>query len=99
MSAATLTTDLALVRQWCKLLHLPTVAAQAEPLAAAAVREQQTPLRYVEALLAAEVEERERNVVGRRIKEARFPAVKTWEEFDSAAAPHLPLARLRQLLT
>jgi DNA replication protein DnaC len=48
-------------------------------------------------LLEAEIEERERNVVGRRLKDAHFPKVKTLEEFNFEVAPHLPATRLRQL--
>ena len=36
-------------------------------------------------------------MVGRRLKDARFPKVKTLEEFNFEVAPHLPAARLRQL--
>ncbi len=52
---------------------------------------------YLETLLEAEMEERERNVVGRRLKEAHFPKVKTLEEFNFEVASHLPAARLRKL--
>lgn len=47
---------------------------------------------YLEALLAAELEERERNAVARRIFEAKLPRVKTLEEFDFAQAPHRALS-------
>jgi hypothetical protein len=43
------------------------------------------------------VDERERNVVKRRIKEARFPKVKTLEEFHFETASHIPSSRLRKL--
>jgi len=49
------------------------------------------------------VDERERNVVKRRIvvkrsiKEVHFPRVKTLEEFDFETASHIPSARLRKL--
>jgi DNA replication protein DnaC len=43
-------------------------------------------LTYLDALLEAEVEERERNVMKRRVKEAHFPKVKTLQEFDFEAA-------------
>jgi DNA replication protein DnaC len=48
-------------------------------------------------LLEAEVEERDRRAVLRRIKEALFPAVKTLEEFDLQSAPHLPVALTKKL--
>jgi DNA replication protein DnaC len=66
-------------------------------LAEEAVSRKQSHLGYLEALLEAEIEERERRAVVRRIKEAHFPAVKTLEEFDFQSAPHLPAAQLRRL--
>jgi hypothetical protein len=43
------------------------------------------------------VDERERNVVKRRIKETHFLKVKTLEEFDVETASHIPSSRLRKL--
>jgi DNA replication protein DnaC len=45
----------------------------------------------------AEIEERERRAVIRRINEAHFPVVKTLEEFDFQSAPHISAAQLRRL--
>jgi DNA replication protein DnaC len=42
---------------------------------------------YLEALLAAELEDRERRAIERRIKEAHLPRVKTLDEFDFRQAP------------
>jgi DNA replication protein DnaC len=44
-------------------------------------------VRYPEALLGAEIEEREHHAVTRRIFEARMPQVKTLEEFDFGKTP------------
>jgi len=85
--------EVASIRQLCRGLHMPTVAAQCVRLAEQAVKEKRSHVAYLEALLEAEVEERERNVVTRRIKEAHFPKVKTLEEFDFEAAKHLPAAQ------
>ena len=73
----------ATIKQQCKFLRMPAVAAQYASLAEQAIRERQTHAGYLEALLAAEIEERERNTVERRIKDAHLPRVKTLEEFDS----------------
>jgi DNA replication protein DnaC len=64
------------IRQYCRMLKMPTVASQSTQLAQAAVREGHSPVQYLEALLAAEIEERERRAVARRIHEARLPRVK-----------------------
>jgi DNA replication protein DnaC len=66
---------------------MPTVASQFSTLAEQAVREKKTHTGYLEALLTAEVEERERNTIDRRIKEAHLPRVKTLEEFDYTQTP------------
>src|SRR4029078_10085637 len=52
---------------------------------------------YLEALLTAEVEERERNTIERRIKEAHLPRVKTLEELDYAQTPMVSGAKMREL--
>ena len=52
---------------------------------------------YLEALLEAEVEERARNAIARRIVEAHFPKVKTLEEFEFEKAPAVPAVLIRNL--
>src|SRR5262249_44401275 len=66
-------------------------------LAAQAERERQPYLGYLEALLAAELEERERKAVERRLKDARLPRVKTLDEFDFAQAPAVSAVQLQTL--
>jgi DNA replication protein DnaC len=85
------------IKQACKTLRLPTIAGQCSQLAEEADRQHQTYLGYLEALLAAEVEERERNTIDRRIKEAHLPRVKTLEEFDFSAVPNISPIRIREL--
>jgi DNA replication protein DnaC len=62
-----------------------------------AVKEKQSHLDYLEALLAAELEERERNTVQRRLRDARLPRLKTLEEFDFSQSPKISAAEIRQL--
>lgn len=88
---------LATIQQYARQLYLTTVAEQFARLAEEAVGKKQSHLSYLEALLQAEIEERERRAVLRRIKEAHLPAVKTLEEFDFQSAAHIPAARLRKL--
>ena len=96
MSAAKPMQQAALL-QYAKQLHLPTLGDQFVSLAEEAVKEKQSHLSYLEALLEAEVEERDRKAVTRRIQEARFPAVKTLEEFDFQSVPYIPAATVRNL--
>ena len=97
MSADTSKLQAAAIRELCKPLHLPTVAMQAMRLAEQSAKEKQSPLSFLEALLSAEVEEREQNAVARRIKEAHFPKVKTMDEFNFQEAQHLPVTLIRHL--
>jgi len=87
----------AAIQQYARQLYLTTVADQFARLAEEAARKKQSHLSYLEALLEAEIEERDRRAVIRRIKEAHFPAVKTLEEFDFPAAPHIPVAQIKKL--
>lgn len=85
------------IREHCKQLHLPTVSGQCARLAEQAERERASYLGYLDVLLQAELEERERNTVARRIKEAHLPRIKTLDEFDFSQAPALSAAQLQTL--
>src|SRR5208283_3255203 len=81
----------------CKFLRLPAVGSQCADLAELAVKEKQTHLDYLEALLTAEIEERERNTVARRLRDAHLPRMKTLEEFDFSQSPKISAGEIRQL--
>lgn len=83
--------------QQCRSLRLPAVADQCAPLADVAAKQRQTYLRYLEALLTAELEERERNTIARRIKDARLPRMKTLDDFDFSKAPQVPATKIHEL--
>jgi DNA replication protein DnaC len=87
----------AAVQQQCRALRLPAVADQCAPLADVAIKQRQTYLRYLEALLAVELEEREHNTIARRIKDARLPRMKTLEEFDFSKAPQVAATKVHEL--
>ena len=70
------------IQQYCKQLRVPTMSAQFRQLAEAAVNQQHSHLDFLEALLSAEIEEREHNLVQRRLKDARLPKTKTLDEFS-----------------
>src|SRR5262245_33180296 len=97
MNAQTLALEQATIRQYCKQLRTPTIGGQFEKMAEEAMKQKQSHLRYLEGLLAAEVEERERRVVERRLKEARLPRVKTLEEFDFGQSPRIAATEIREL--
>jgi len=89
--------DSATVEQFCRQLRLPTIASQFEGLAQEATKSNQTHIRYLAELLSAELDERERHTIERRIKESRVPRLKTLNEFDFAAAPHIQAKLVREL--
>jgi DNA replication protein DnaC len=60
-------------------------------------REKRTYLSFLEALLAAELEERERKTIERRIHEAHLPRLKTLEEFDFAQSPKVSAIQIQEL--
>jgi len=70
------------IRQHCKTLRMPTIGGQFARLAEAAAREGQSHVGYLEALLAAEMEERESRAIGRLLHEARLPRMKTLDGFE-----------------
>jgi len=82
---------------YAKELRLATLGAQFVRLAEEAASLGQSHMSYLEALLEAEMEERERNAVARRIVDAHLPKVKTLEEFEFAKAPQVPAALIRNL--
>jgi DNA replication protein DnaC len=78
-------------------LKLPTVRRRYRQLAAEAVREQQTPVAYLAALLEAEIAERSERRERRRLIDARFPAIKRLEDFIFADNPNVPQATIAAL--
>ncbi len=86
------------IAQHCKALRMPTIGMQFARMADAALREGQSHLGYLEALLSAEMEERESRAVARLLHEARLPRMKTLDEFEFDRSG-VSAARLRDLAT
>jgi DNA replication protein DnaC len=78
-------------------LKLPTVRRRFRQLAEEAVREQQTPVAYLAALMEAEMTERAERREKRRLIDARFPQIKRLEEFRFADNPKIPQATIAAL--
>jgi DNA replication protein DnaC len=87
----------ALIEAHATELKLPTVKRRFRALAAEAVREQQTPVAYLAALLEAEHQERAERRERRRLIDARFPALKRLEDFRFADNPKIPQATIAAL--
>ena len=87
----------ALIEAHAVELKLPTVRRRFRALAAEALREQQTPIAYLAALLEAEVAERAERRERRRLLDARFPLIKRLEDFRFADNPSVPQATIAAL--
>ncbi|HEX7565740.1 MAG TPA: IS21-like element helper ATPase IstB [Bradyrhizobium sp.] len=72
-----------------KALKLPTFLREYDKLAQQCAAEGADHPRYLLRLSELELIDRERRMVERRIKEARFPAVKSLDSFDFTAIPSL----------
>ena len=72
-----------------KVLKLPTFLREYEKVAGECAREGVDYPRYLLRLAELELIDRERRLVERRIREARFPAVKSLDTFDFTAMPTL----------
>jgi DNA replication protein DnaC len=87
-----------------KQLKLPTVLREYEKVARECARDGVDHARYLLRLVELELLDRERRVTERRIREARFPAVKSLDTFEFTAIPSLSkmlvleLARCEYLL-
>jgi DNA replication protein DnaC len=72
-----------------KTLKLPTFLCEYEKLARQCAAEGIDHVRYLVRLAELELIDRERRMVERRIRQAKFPAVKSLDSFDFKAIPSL----------
>ena len=86
-----------LLRHHLKKLKLPTVLREYEKLARQCAAGNVDHVRYLMRLIELEQLDREARTVERRIRDARFPAVKSLESFDFKAIPDLGKARVLDL--
>lgn len=94
MSAATPSLDTRLRR-----LRLGYMAQAVEAQNADSIREKHSYLEFLEALVDGEIATRESKALMKRIKGARFPVVKTLEEFDFDFQPRLDVKLIKTLAT
>src|SRR3954467_2982074 len=80
-----------------KALRLPTFLREYDKIAQQCAAEGVDHLRYLLRLAELELIERERRMVERRIREARFPTVKSLDSFDFPAIPSLNKALVLEL--
>jgi DNA replication protein DnaC len=82
-------TDVVLLRHHLSVLRLPTVKVECEQLARQCASENVDYLGFLLRLCERELADRERRACARRLKAARFPQVKSLDEFDFTAQPSL----------
>jgi len=80
-----------------KALKLPTFLREHDKLARQCASEGVDHVRYLLRLAELELIERDRRTIERRIKEAKFPAVKSLDSFDFLALPSLNKALVLEL--
>ena len=80
-----------------KTLKLPTFLREYEKLARQGAAEGLDHVRFLARLVELELIDRERRMIERRIKAARFPAVKSLDSFDFRAIPSLNKMQVLEL--
>jgi DNA replication protein DnaC len=95
MSAAALTRDLVLTH--ARALKLPGVARVFEGLARQACDAHWPHEDYLQEVLRAEQASRHESVIRQRLREARFPEIKTLDTFDFAAADGVNATQIHTL--
>jgi DNA replication protein DnaC len=96
MSTATKST--VLLKHHLKALRLPTMSSESERIALRCAAENVDHLGYLLQLTELELLERERKAAERRLKAARFPAIKTLDGFDFSAQPSVNKVLVAELM-
>ena len=91
------TKSVVLLRHHLKALRLPTITTECEKVASQAAADNVDHLGYLLQLTELELLERERNAAQRRLKAARFPTLKTFDDFDFAARPSVNKMMINEL--
>ena len=87
-----------LLSHYLKTLKLPTFQREYQKLARLCATEGADHIEYLTRLSEREMIERDRRKVERRIKAARFPAVKSLDSFDFTAIPKLNKLQVLELV-
>jgi len=88
---------LAAVRAQTRVLKLPTIGRECEPLARQALAEGWSPIQFLRAMLDAELAARTEHAIERRMRAARLPSPKTLAQFDWRRAHGLERTRVEDL--
>ena len=92
------TTSTVLLKHHLKALRLPTILSECDKVAARCASENVDHLGFLQQLCELELVDRERRAAERRLKAARFPTLKTLEDFDFSAQPSLNKVLVAELM-
>ena len=87
-----------LLKHHLKALKLPTVLSECEKVAGRCAADNVDHLGYLLQLCELELLDRERRAAERRLKAAKFPSLKTLEDFDFAAQPSVNKVLVAELM-
>ena len=87
-----------LLQHHLKALRLPTVASECEAIAARCATDNVDHLGFLLQVCERELLDRERRAAERRLKAARFPTLKSLDDFDFAAQPSLNRVLVAELM-
>lgn len=96
--SANITKSTVLLKHHLKALKLPTILSESERIASRCAQENVDHLGFLLQLCELELLERERRSAERRLKAARFAAIKTLDGFDFAQRPSINKALIAELM-
>ena len=88
-----------LLKHYLKKLKLPTILREYEAVAAACAKDNADYVRFLLRLAEREALDREKRAAERRVKNARFPVIKTLDTFHFKAQPSIKQRRVQELMT
>ena len=88
-----------LLEHHLKSLKLPSILREYAAMAQVCAKDRSDYPEYLLRLTERELLDREQRAAQRRIRDARFPVIKTLESFDFAAQPSINQALIRELMS
>lgn len=88
-----------LLKHYLKKLKLPTVLRDYEAVAATCAKDNADYVSFLSRLMEREALDREKRAAERRVKNARFPVIKTLDTFDFKAQPSIKKRLVQELMT
>ena len=87
-----------LLKHYLKKLKLPTLLREYEAVAATCAKDNCDYVTFLLCLIEREALDREKRSAERRVKNARFPVIKTLDTFDFEAQPSIQQKRVQELM-